>query len=219
MLKILLIIVINTYIIEKIICKKPNEFITIFAPPGTGKSTYIAEVVRKNINRLVDEPKKVYCNKEFYGANKFEIKEIGVRLFENCILIIEEGGSQISNRDWKNNLTKQAMKFLKEHRHYNVDIIVITQNYNDIDIKFRDLTTKLLMLRKSKIPFFIKMIEIKKVVDITDNSIVEHYKINKTGTKRFCMVKNWAYFDSWIKEDYNNLIKKPDEKYYKYIGQ
>ena len=215
----LLIIVVNTYIIEKIICKKPNEFITIFAPPGTGKSTYIAEIVRKNINRLVDEPKKVYCNKEFYGAYKFEIKELGERLLENCILIIEEGGSEISNRDWKKNLSKKAMKFLKEHRHYNVDIIVITQNYNDIDIKFRDLTTKLLMLRKSKIPFFIKMIEIKKVIDITDNSIVEHYKINKSGTKRFCMIKNWAYFDSWIKEDYNILVRKPDEKYYKYIGQ
>ena len=33
------------------------------------------------------------------------------------------------------------------------------------------------------------------------------------------MVKNWAYFDYWVKEDYSELIKKQDEKYYKYIGQ
>ena len=130
--------------------------------------------------------KKEKCN-EIISRNCFKIEEQNKntdRLFENCILIIEEGGSEISNRDWKKNLNKKAMKFLKEHRHYNVDIIVITQNYNDIDIKFRDLTTKLLMLRKSKIPFFIKIIEIKKVIDITDNSIVEHYKIQKSKTKR-----------------------------------
>ena len=77
MILIIILLIINTYFAfknaERVICKAPNKFAHIFAPPGTGKTTLCASLVRKSII----ENKKIYSNVPIRGAIKIDLKKMG----------------------------------------------------------------------------------------------------------------------------------------------
>lgn len=178
---------------EQIICKPPNKFVQVFAPPGVGKTTLAAKIVREC--RQAGKP--VYSNVPIIGAQKFSLKDLGKFMFRDCTLIIDEAGSEVGNRSWHSNLDKKQIEFLKKHRHYNVDIYLFSQAYNDVDNKFRELTTQLLMLKRSKIPFYVYAMSIKKTMDLINGQIVEFFEWDKSDSFRFFVVNAWAYFNSY----------------------
>lgn len=180
---------------QSVICRPPNKFVTVFAPPGTGKTTLIANIVRSSLR----EDKEVYCNVPIRGAKRFDINDLGKVDYRNCTIIIDEGGSKISNRNWHNNLSLEGMEFLQKHRHYNVDVYTFSQAYGNIDNKFRELTTCLIMLKKSRIPFYVRAIAIVKVVDLINGQIVEYLEYDRANSFRFFIANCWAYFDSYDK--------------------
>lgn len=208
MLKILFLLILiaritaSAYIVESIICKPPNEFVQIFAPPGTGKTTLAASKVREHLRAEIfgkanSENKKVYSNVPVIGAYKFDIKDLGKKDFRDCILIIDEAGSEVSNRNWHSNLDDDQVKFLKKHRHYNVDVYLFSQAYGDVDNKFRELTTKLYMLKKSRIPFMIYATAIRKRMDLINGQIVQFFEWSPKESFRFFNANLWAYFNSY----------------------
>lgn len=208
MLKILFLVILiariiaSAYIVEGIICRPPNEFVQIFAPPGTGKTTLAARITRLFVRNEImkkaeEENKKVYSNVPIIGAFKFDVKDLGKKEFRNCILIIDEAGSKVGNRNWHSNLDNDQIEFLKKHRHYNVDIYLFSQAYGDVDNKFRELTTKLYMLKKSKIPFMIYATAIRKRMDLINGQIVEFFEWSKKESFRFFNANLWAYFNSY----------------------
>lgn len=185
-------------IAEDIICIPPNVFTHIFAPPGTGKTTLAAHILRKAQNENIP----VYSNVPLRGAYRFDpTHDLGKVDFRHCILIIDEGGSKLSNRNWHNNLSADAVEFIKKHRHYDVDIYIISQSYGDVDNKFRELTTRILFLKKSMIPFHIRAIAIRKTVDIINGQIVEFFEVVKGECFKYFTANCWAYFDSYDKMD------------------
>ena len=207
-LKILFLIILilrviaSFYAVESIICKPPNEFVMIFAPPGVGKTTYAGSIVRKRILEEIEKKtnetgKKVFSNVPIVGALKFDVSDLGHKDFRNCILIIDEAGSKVGNRNWHTNLDNDQIEFLKKHRHYDVDIYLFSQAYNDVDNKFRELTTKLYMLKKSKIPFFVKACAIRKRMDLINGQIVQFFEYSKSESFRFFNANTWAYFNSY----------------------
>ena len=208
MLKILFILILiariiaSAYIVEGIICRPPNEFVQIFAPPGTGKTTIAAHITRlfvrnEIIKKAEEENKKVYSNVPIIGALKFDVKDLGKKEFRNCKLIIDEAGSKVGNRNWHSNLDNDQIEFLKKHRHYNVDIYLFSQAYGDVDNKFRELTTKLYMLKKSRIPFMIYALAIRKKMDLINGQIVEFFEWSKKESFRIFNANLWAYFNSY----------------------
>lgn len=206
-------IIISAYIVERIICKPPNEFVQVFAPPGTGKTTLAARIVRQHVinealEKAKEENKKVYSNVAIVGAYKFDIKDLGKYDFRNCILIIDEAGSKVGNRNWHTNLDNDQIEFLKKHRHYNVDIYLFSQAYGDVDNKFRELTTKLYMLKKSKIPFMIKACAIRKNMDLINGQIVQFFEWSRAESFSFFNANLWAYFNSY---DEGKPLPKMDE--------
>ena len=210
---LILRIIASAYIVEGIICKPPNEFVQVFAPPGTGKTTLAARIVREHIinevlGKAKEENKKVYSNVPIVGAYKFDISDLGKYDFRNCILIIDEAGSKVGNRNWHSNLNNEQIEFLKKHRHYNVDIYLFSQAYGDVDNKFRELTTKLYMLKKSKIPFMIKACAIRKNMDLINGQIVQFFEWSKRESFRFFNANLWAYFNSY---DEGKPLPKMDE--------
>lgn len=206
-------IVIRTYFAfkhaEKIICKPPNKFVQVFAPPGTGKTTLAAKLVR---NALI-EGKDVYSNVPIIGAKQLDLKDLGKYLLENCILIIDEAGAELSNRNWMTNLNDAQIRFLKKHRHYGVDIWLFSQAYGDVDNKFRELTTMLLMLKKDWKPFFVKAMAIKKNMDLINGQIVEFFEWDKANSFKFFVANVWAYFNSYDRTEIYD--KKRFKKYTK----
>lgn len=194
---------------EEIICKPPNVFAQVFAPPGSGKTTLAAKIVRDSM--LVK--KKVYSNVPIIGAGKFKISDLGECEFEHCTLIIDEAGSELSNRNWHKNLNLKQITFLKKHRHYDVDIWLFSQSHNDVDNKFRELTTALIMLKKSLwIPFKIRGLAIKKTVDLINGQIAEFYEWDKINSFYFFNPKLWAYFNSYDRDE--SINNKPSEEKY-----
>lgn len=195
----------SIYKAQKIICKPPNDFIQVFAPPGTGKTTLAAYLVKKAIN----ENKKIFSNVPIIGANLINIpNDLGKYEIKDTIILIDEAGTDLANRDWKNNLTKKQIRFIKKHRHYNVDIWLFSQSYNDVDNKFRELTTKLYLLEKSIIPFKIKLKAIRKKIDIIDGKIIEIFYFSIFENESFFIPKCWAYFNSWDKDEELEKIPK-----------
>lgn len=208
-LSLIATLIINFYKAQAIICKPPNEFVQIFAPPGTGKTTLAAKIVRQ----ALEEDKKIYANVPIISANIFKLSDLGKKEIKDCILIIDEAGIEVGNRDWRTNLNKEQIKFLKKHRHYNVDIYLFSQSFNDVDNKFRDLTTKLILLEKSRIPFVVNMLAIRKKIDIIDGKIVDYYYWARFESSKFFIPPCWAYFDSYEKDE--PLPQMYDRKYLK----
>ena len=214
MILIIILLIINTYFAfknaERVICKAPNKFAHIFAPPGTGKTTLCASLVRKSII----ENKKIYSNVPIRGAIKIDLKKMGYVEIRDATLIIDEGGAELGNRNWHKNLDENNIRFLKKHRHYNVDVYVLSQTWNDVDNKLRDLTTSLYMLKKSKIPFKIKACAIKKTMDLINGQIVQFFEWDTKNDFSFYIPKTWAYFNSY---DTERNLKQMDKIIYTQI--
>lgn len=188
----------NTYksfvIAEDIICKKPNDFWSIVAAPGGGKTTLAANITRLALNRN----RKVYSNVPIRGAIEFHVKEdLGKYYLCNCDFIIDEAGSDLNNRNWTKNLTNECIEFIKKHRHYNVNIYCFSQAPNDMDNKFRDLVTRTYLLNKSMFPFIIKAQALRKVMKLENGQIVSYLEEDRKHSFRYFMPPNWAYFNSY----------------------
>lgn len=197
----------NFYVAEKLICRPSNAFIQIFAPPGTGKTTLAAKLVKE----ANENNKKVFSNVPIITAYQFDLKDLGKYDFSNSVLIIDEAGSEMSNRNWHNNLSLEQIQALKLHRHDNIDIYLFSQAYDDVDKKFRELTTQLLMLNKSKIPFFVNATSIRKTMQLINGQILQFFEIDKSNCFRFFVVDKWAYFNSYQSK------KLPSKKHIKYM--
>lgn len=208
LLSLVFTLVRNFYVAEKLISRPSNDFQQIFAPPGTGKTTLAAKIVKDaNANN-----KKVFSNVPIITAYKFDLKDLGKYDFSNSILIIDEAGSEMSNRNWHNNLSLEQIQALKLHRHDNIDIYLFSQAYDDVDKKFRELTTQLLMLNKSRLPFFVYATAIRKTMQLINGQILQFFEIDKANCFRFFVVDKWAYFNSYQSK---KLPSKKHERYMK----
>ena len=186
----------NFYVVEKIMKRKDNEFCQVFTPPGGGKTTLAADLVRKVMHDAEKDNKKVYSNVPIIGAYQLDITDIGKYELKDCVIIIDEAGSDLSNRNWQHNLNMQQIKTIKLHRHLNMDVWLFSQSYGDVDNKFRELTTGLYMLKSSIIPFRINAKAIRKDVDLINGQIVEFYEWDRSSFFHFWSVPNWAYFNT-----------------------
>ena len=179
---------------QRVICKKQNDFWSIIAPPGTGKTTLAAHITRLAIYT----GKKVYSNVPIRGAIRINVKEdLGKYDLHDAAIIIDEAGSDLNNRNWAKNLTNDCVEYIKKHRHYNIDMYCFSQAPNDMDNKFRDLVTELYLLNRSRLPFMIYAQALRKIMKLENGQIVEYLEENRSRSFRFFMPPTWAYFNSY----------------------
>lgn len=203
----LLIIYFFALFLELCLYKKNYRCWQFIGVPGSGKSTIAAYLVKKcnkwnNIRKFIC--KKIFRSKKFKDRtamsnvpikNSYELvrSDIGNYLIHDSDLIIDEAGLEFGNRDFKS-FTKNEMKFFKKHRHYRCNIYMFSQGF-DVDLKLRDLCTRLYLVEKSLIPFFIHCKKIKKYVGIDEltGQLVDKYKFCFGGFYVFAP-KTWRMF-------------------------
>ena len=117
----------------------------VFGSPGAGKTCYLAKLAKKESRK-----RPVYCNVDIHGTTLFT--ELGsMTPPEGSLILLDECGIEYNNRAYKA-LPKSVISYLKLHRHYKVDMVVVSQSWDDIDITFRRLAERYYLIRK--LPIF-----------------------------------------------------------------
>lgn len=191
--------------------KKGARFDVYFGVPGSGKTTFAAYLTKRRIKKKKNNV--VLSNVPIKGAYKVEKSDIGHYQIDNCELILDEAGVDYDNRRYKS-FTDDEVYFFKYHRHYNVDINMFSQDYEDFDKKLRKLATRYFIVKKSVIfPGFVKAKSIRKFIGIDKETkqIIEQYEFVKFfGTKWIYCPRLWKMFNSY---DYKVLPPKLWKKY------
>ena len=140
------------------------------------------------------------------------------------------------NREYKT-FSKDLRDFFILHRHLNCDIIYVTQNFENVDKKIRDLTSELWYMQKSVVPLLRGFTTAKRIYR---NININEHTSELTLGYRFCNLiesffvsnfniiwrrKYYKYYDSWdelslkersnYEENNNNIISNNDSNNWK----
>lgn len=66
---------------------------------------------------------------------RIKFSYLGVYDIRDCLLLIDEATIEVDSRDFKG-FKKETKEFMLLHRHYNVDIVFFTQQWDGIDKKY-----------------------------------------------------------------------------------
>jgi len=157
--------------------------------PGSGKTTAIAKTALQCLKRDEKIYKKTGKIRKLYTNIKFsrEIETLYAEYIEyfndiykmpewkQCDIFIDELSTYFDAHEWEA-LPKQIKRYLKLHRHYNVMIYGVAQDFLTIDKSFRRLTAELINVQRligskepspydppAKYPF---LISLNRTVDI-----------------------------------------------------
>jgi hypothetical protein len=188
----------------------------IIAPPGYGKTTELARICKEALKKKMN----VYSNVYIENTYMMEITDINFYLMENGILVLDEAGLDFDNRAWKN-FSEKLTRFFKLHRHYNLDVYLVSQDY-DIDSKIRALATSVRIMQKSLFyPYVIKWRTVVTTIDIAeDNSDI--VKIFKWKFLLFDLHYHfafplWKLFNSYYRDKLNIKVWKKWTKDNEYL--
>lgn len=120
-----------------------------FGLPGSGKTTFLTMIAQKELSLIKKGKSKydrVYTNFYCEGCYRLTWNDLGVKLIENSLILIDEITLFADSRDFKT-FPFPIKQFFILHRHYRCDIIYFTQHYNNVDKKIRDLTYDLYFVR------------------------------------------------------------------------
>lgn len=167
---------------------------TVLGPPGSGKTSFAAFWALKC--KYMHEP--VYCNVPIVDTIDFSWEDdFGHYVIENATIIIDEAGLELDNRNFALNFAdvvdkktgklihngKQKLETAKLHRHYGLDILLLSQ-WTDQDLKLRNLSQNYWVMRKTGFPWLLHA----KLYD-TDIDVDQ-----MTGDFRMIRIKKHSYF-------------------------
>lgn len=118
-----------------------------FGLPGAGKTTVMCQ---KMVQALKSgKYSNVYCNvyTSIPGVTYVDNECIGKYDLHDALLCIDEATLFADNRDHKN-FPKHCIQYFLYHRHYNVDILLFTQQWDGVDRKIRVITDRVYYLYK-----------------------------------------------------------------------
>lgn len=180
-----------------------------FANKGTGKTTILAKLARKELKRISKGKSKydyVISNTDIVGVRYIEdIRSIiKIGCLQKCYILIDEGSVVYNNNDTKDMaITWQEKRFYKLERHLLSKVVIVSQAFDDINITLRRLYDNMFLLKR--LPFFTLIKPVYKYIDIDELShqMVDMYKFKSIFSYRFilrCLYFKW--FDSfWLPSD------------------
>lgn len=119
-----------------------------FGSPGAGKTSLAARIVYKETMRKKRKYDRVYTNFQCLGSYVINSEDFSsFAPAPHSLVIIDEAGIDFNNRRYKD-LKQSIIEFLKLHRHYEVDIVFLSQSWEDCDVTIRRLANNLIYIRK-----------------------------------------------------------------------
>lgn len=146
-----------------------------FGTPGCGKSTFATMIAQKELRRMKrgrSPYKRIFANYYIEGCYIIDYSQLGLYDFSDSLILLDELTLEADSRNFKQ-FDAIKKEFFIMHRHYNIDVIYFTQQWDGIDKKIRDLTYNLYRISKSRLPFFEHFSTAKviyRVLDINDQS-------------------------------------------------
>lgn len=178
----------------------PSRLSVFYGGPGSGKTTFAAFFTRKALASGIP----VYSNVPILGAYEISKDDIGRFNIPYGLLIIDEAGVEYNNRDFGSSFSKKsggaaALEWYKKHRHENVEVMIFSQGFDDMDKKLRDLASDMFVVSHSLLPFFIKARRIRKRPSIDENTHqpIDYYDFVPLLVKRIFSPVLWKFFDSF----------------------
>ena len=140
-----------------------------FGVPGVGKSTILVKEYKKN-KRKYDH---IYTiNLQIKGVEMIKKEDLEKYKFKNTLILWDEITMDADNRSFKT-FSPELRDFVLLHRHLGCDIIYVTQNFENVDKKIRDLTVELWYMSKSVVPFLSSFTTSKRIyrqININENT-------------------------------------------------
>lgn len=184
-----------------------------FGLPGAGKTTILASIAAQYAKPFKKNPyRNVYSNVHLSipGVTYIDNHCIGNYLLKDSLILIDEATLFADSRAYKE-FDKQKLSFFLQHRHYNCDVFLFTQQWDGVDRKIRVITDRVYYVYKGKffgrwwssyyrIPYGI-IIPDKKVGGEKLGEIIQGYCkpdiFTRLFSKKVWRSKYYKYFDSW----------------------
>lgn len=188
---VIVLLFIANFIVSKFFTRRDNEVMFIAGQIGAGKSAYSVKLARAALKK----GKQVYSTDYIEGCYYFDIAWLDAHKCPvNSLLIIDETALKFNSRNFAK-LEKSIIEYFKKCRHYKNDVVLISQTFGDTDKQIREISTKVLFMRK----FGFITIPVKVKGDITigdDGQPAIKYKIGRFG-KPFVPALQGKYYNSW----------------------
>lgn len=157
-----------------------------FGVPGCGKTTLLTKIATKELKRIKKGKSKyknvATINFECPGCSFIHFDDLKRYKMYETLILIDEITMDADNRSFKS-FTSDIRDFFILHRHFGIDIVYATQNYENVDKKIRDLTQELWYMSKSVIPLLSNFTSAKRIY--REININEHTSDLTLGY-RFC---------------------------------
>lgn len=192
----------------------------IFGLPGSGKSTFLAKLA-KEYQRM---GYRVLVNRDYPidGCYLYSWSDVGKYDMSGSVILIDEVSLYADNRDFKQ-FHHSLKQFFILHRHYHIDIVWCTQQFDGVDRKIRELTSQLYFVSPT-IFGFSKLIALQKIMyiptkrDLKNNPTAEpHQALIRIGLLKILLSpigrsfwrplklcyrpRYYRYFDSYTAPD------------------
>lgn len=112
-----------------------------FGDPGCGKTTLACKRAKQAFRKGYDH---AYLNFEntVPGVHSCNLDRLGLWTFKrNSLVVIDESGIEYNSRKYKD-LPQFAIAWYKKHRHYDVNIDLYSQAWDDMDKILRNLSVE-----------------------------------------------------------------------------
>ena len=160
-----------------------RECRSLSAHLGSGKTTICAHFVKQFNKKRKYKGKQIFCNVPILHSLQFNpTEDMGQFLIEDGVCIVDEGGIEFNNRAYKT-LPKSVINFAKLYRHYGITSFLFFSQGMDIDVTFVRLCDRICIVRKSYLPYFICIREVKKYIGIDEltRQLIDAYEFKFIG--------------------------------------
>lgn len=185
--------------------------VMVWGLPGSGKTTLLARTARRALKKKrlyvghgkwkksmgeFDTYERVFSNVPIFGTFQLNTAFLGIYDFSYSLLLIDEALLQKGFDSRKfSEYPDELRNFMALHRHYHCDILLFSQNYNDVDKRVRNLTERLFYLDRAG--SFTRIRPIDKGVSIDEQINEGYYMAPPLSSTWFWRKPYYKYFNSY----------------------